>query len=359
MSEQHYIEEDEITLKELILKVKEFFQEVLKNWRLVVLITISFVLFFLIQTYQTPVTYTSELSFMINDDDNELGGLGGLAQAFGLGLGGSSGEFNLEKMVSLLKSRNIIQQGLFEKTKIDGQIDFFANHLIRKYNFHKEWEDRKNLKDFVFKTNEVDAFSRIENSALKSVYGKITGSKTTKGILASSINEDTGIVTLKLESINEDLSIKLLSSLFDKLSTFYINKTIEKQKQTYEITKSKADSLLGVLNYAQSKLLKIKDTQRNLTLNQYRSEELILERDYKTSLIVYGEAIKHKEIADYSLRTKTPFVQSIDTPIPPLEPNKTLITYIKQIIIGGILGVFLAIAFIIGRKIYRDTMESN
>ena len=358
MKDQNDIEEDEISLKELILKVQEFFQEVLKNWLLVVLITIPFVLYFFYQTYQTPVTYTSELSFMINDDDNELGALGGLAQTFGLG-GGSSSEFNLDKMLSLLKSRNIIQQGIFEKTKIDGQIDFFANHLIREYDFHEKWEGNENLKDFVFKNNEVDAFSRIENSALKSVYDKVAGSKTGKGMLASSVNEDTGIITLNIESTDEDLSIKLLNSLFDKLSAFYINKTIEKQKQTYEITKSKADSLLGVLNSAQSKLLKIKDTQRKLTLNQYRSEELILERDYQTSLIVYGEAIKHKEIADYSLKSKTPFVQSIDLPIPPLKPNKALITYIKQIIIGGILGVFLAIAFILGRKIYRDTMEEN
>ena len=45
MKEQNYMEEDEITLKELILKVKEFFQEVLKNWWLVILITIPFVRF--------------------------------------------------------------------------------------------------------------------------------------------------------------------------------------------------------------------------------------------------------------------------------------------------------------------------
>ncbi|MDG1434802.1 MAG: hypothetical protein P8Q41_12365, partial [Saprospiraceae bacterium] len=74
MKEQNYIEEDEITLKELIIKVQEFFQEVLKNWRLVILITIPFVLYFFYQTYKTPITYTSELTFMMNDDEG--GGLG-------------------------------------------------------------------------------------------------------------------------------------------------------------------------------------------------------------------------------------------------------------------------------------------
>ena len=359
MKEQNYIEEDEITLKELILKVQEFFQEVLKNWRLVILITIPFVLYFFYQAYKMPLTYTSELTFMMNDDEGGgLGALGGLAASFGFG-GGGSAEFNLEKMLSLLKSRNIIQQGLFEKAEIDGEIDFFANHLIREYDFHGIWKESETLGSFTFKNGKVDEFSRTEYKALKSVYAKVIGSAKTQGILASSINEDTGIMTLNIESTNEDISIKLLNSLFKKLSSFYINKTIEKQKQTYEITKNKTDSLLGVMNYVQARLLKVKDTQRNTTLNQYRSEELTLERDYQISLIAYGEAIKNKEIADFSLKSKTPFIQSIDLPIPPLSLNKTLMTYIKQIITGGILGVLLAIGFILGRKIYRDTMKTN
>ncbi len=359
MKEQNYTEEDEITLKELILKIKEFFGEVIKNWLIIALITIPVVLYFFYQTYKTPITYTSELTFMMNDDDGGgLGGLGGLAASFGLGGGGGS-EFNLEKMLSLLKSRNIIQQGLFEKVEIDGKVDFFANHIIEEYNFYEKWEESESLKNFMFRNDRINDFSRVENQGLKSIYSFVIGSAKIKGMLSSNINEDTGIMTLKIESTDEDLSIKFLNSLFNKLSAFYIDKTIEKQKATYEITKNKADSLLGVMNYVQSRLLKLKDTNRNTTLNQYRSEELKLERDYQISLIAYGEALKNKEIADFSLKSKTPFIQSIDLPIPPLSPNKTIITYIKQIIIGGILGVFLAIAFIIGRKIYRDTMQSE
>ncbi len=78
MKEQNYIEE-EITLKELILKVKELFLEVLKNWLVVVLVPLPFVLFFSYQVYKTPVTYTSELTFMMNDDAG--GGAGGIELA--------------------------------------------------------------------------------------------------------------------------------------------------------------------------------------------------------------------------------------------------------------------------------------
>lgn len=358
MKEQNYLEEDEITLKELILKIKEFFHEVINNWLLVVLISIPFVLILFYKTYKIPITYSSKLTFMMNDNENGgLGGLGGLAASFGLG--GGNGEFNLEKMLSLLKSRNIIQQGLFEKTEIDEKEDFFANHLIREYDLHDEWEESKNLKGFLFKSDNPDKFSRVENLVLKILYSKVIGSAKIQGLLSSNINENTGIIMLKIKSTDEELSIKFLNTLFEKLSAFYVNKTIEQQQQTYDITKNKADSLLSIINYTQSTLLKIRDSQRNTILNQYRSEELKLEREYQMSLIAYGEAVKNKEIADFSLKSKTPFIQSIDLPIPPISPNKSLITYLKQIIIGGILGVFFAIAFIIGRKIYRDAMDES
>jgi len=75
--ERRYIEEDEITLKELILKIKEFFWEVVRNWKWVVLIVIPFVTFFMYKAVSTPVTYEAELTFMVNEDDG--GGMGGVS----------------------------------------------------------------------------------------------------------------------------------------------------------------------------------------------------------------------------------------------------------------------------------------
>ena len=46
MKEQNFIE-DEIKLKDLILMIQEYFNELLKNWIWIILITIPFILFFL------------------------------------------------------------------------------------------------------------------------------------------------------------------------------------------------------------------------------------------------------------------------------------------------------------------------
>jgi len=357
MKEQNYIE-DEIKLKDLILMIQEYFNELLKNWIWIIIIPIPFILFFLNKTHKTPVTYPATLTFMVNEDDGGgLGSLGGLAQSFGLG--GAASEHNLEKMHTLLKSRNIIQQALFKKETINGVEDFFSNHFLNEYQFFKDRkDDPSNLKNFQFTHNRFEEFDRIENVVLKTIYGKIIGnpSQGVKGFLSSSINDETGIMNMKFNGTKEELSIKFVKCLFDNLGQFYVDKTIEKQKKTFEITKSKVDSLRDVMNSAQYRLLKMKDTRRNLTLRQFETEELKLQRQVQVMALVYGEALKNQEIADFSLKSKTPFIQAIDTPIPPLKPDKGLINYLISAIIGGLLGGFIAITFFLGRKIFRDAM---
>ena len=352
---------DEIKLKDLILMIQEYFQELLRNWLWIILITIPFILFFLNKTRKTPVTYPATLTFMVNEDDGGgMGGLGGLAASFGLG--GAASEHNLDKMHTLLKSRNIIQQALFKKEKINGVEDFFSNHFLTEYQFFIDRkEDPSNLKSFKFTHDNFDEFDRIENVVLKTIYGKIIGnpSKGVNGLLSSSINDETGIMNMKFSAQSEELSIKFVKCLFDKLGQFYVDKTIEKQKKTYEITKTKVDSLRDGMNSAQYRLLKMKDSRRNLTLRQYEAEEIKLQRQVQVMTLVYGEALKNQEIADFSLKSKTPFIQIIDTPIPPLSPSKNLMDYIINAIIGGILGGFIGITFFLGRKIFRDAMSEE
>ncbi|HHH50131.1 MAG TPA: hypothetical protein ENK52_04050 [Saprospiraceae bacterium] len=362
MKENTYIEDDEITLKELILKIQEFYREVLKNWLLVILITLPIMGYMFYKAYKTPVTYPATLTFMVNEDEGGgLGGLGGLAASFGLGGGG--GEYNLEKILSLLKSRNIIQQALFEKIELNGKNDFFANHLIDEYEYHKKWEKRKDekIKNFKFSQDDFKTFSRTENKALKQLHRLVVGdSKSgTKGVMSSSVNEDTGIMSINVNSTDEQLSIDLTDTLFSKLEEFYVEKTIEKQRKTFDIAKAKTDSLLRELNSKQLQLLRLQDSQRGLMLKQFKAKELMLQGQLQALALGYGEALKNQEIADFSLKSKTPFIQTIDTPIAPLKPSKTLMTYVKNLIIGGFLGGFLAVGYILVRKIFRDAMSEK
>lgn len=356
-SEQNYsnAREDEISLKSLILTLQEYTYEILKYWKLVAFVAIPFSLFFLWRAVTTLPVYSAGLTFMLNENDGGgLGGTMGLLSQFGLG-GGGGGKYNLEKMMELSKTMRIVQLSMFDKIDVNDKNDYIANHIIDLYDLHEDWEDSDtDLKGFKFSHDSVAIFTRTENIAMKAVYGKIIGDDREPGIYKSFIDDETGIMTLIGQSMSEPLSIHIITSLFDHLSQYYIDKTVEKQKRTYDVVKTKVDSIGTELNNAEYELAQFQDSHRKLLTRTANLKKDRLSRKIKILILMYGEAIKNLEIAEFSLKNKTPFIQLIDEPITPLYGIGQ--SRIKAIIIGGVLGAFLAIGFIAGRKVLRDVM---
>lgn len=350
-----YQEEDEISLKDLILKIQEYFWVVLRKWWLVALITIPIVLYHFYQAHTTPVVYSATLTFMLNEDEGGgMGGLSAILGQFGFG-GGSKGKYNVKKLLELSKTRRIVQSVLFEKVNLNDKYDFLANHIILEYDYHSNWEEQETLKGFLFRHDSIAAFTRIENMILKMLHGQVIS--TEKGLMSTSIDNDSGIMSLSTKTTSEQLSIILSELIYEKLSSFYIDKTIERQKATFELFKSKTDSIQQALNSTQYQLLRFQDTHRNLTLKQYESEQFRLQREVQKLILSYGEAYKNLEVADFSLKSATPFVQVIDYPIPPIrgKGSSKLVAIIK----GGIIGVILGITIVLGLYIFQQIMNEE
>jgi len=352
--ERRYIEEDEITLKELILKIKEFFWEVVRNWKWVVLIVIPFVTFFMYKAVSTPVTYEAELTFMVNEDDGGgMGGVSAILGQFGFG-GGRGGKNNLDKILELAKSRHIVQQIMFDTISINGRSDIISNHIISFYDYHNKWEkDTTGLRQFLFTKNA--GFSRTENKVIKILYKRIVGSSEVEALVSTGINKDTGIMTFSSTTVNEGLSIQLCNLIYDKLSTFYINTTIEKQQQTFDVMQQKVDSIKNAMKRTEYELANFRDSNAGLYTTKAKMREIQLQRDVRVLNEMYAVSLKNFEIADFSLKNKTPFIQVIDMPIEPLKIKEESV--VKNLIIGGVLGGFFSIFFLMSRKVYRDTMS--
>ena len=354
--EKRYIEEDEITLKELILKVQEYFWEVVRNWKWVVLITIPFVAFFLYKAISTPVTYQAELTFMVNEDDGGgLGGMSAILGQFGIG-GGGRGKNNLDKILALAKSQRIIHETLLTKVEVEGKEDYIANHIINFYGPSEEWtNETSDLASLYFRQDSVASFDRATMKTLKSVYQKVIGSAKVTGLLSTGYAESTGIMFLKTTSEKEELSIQLLKVLYDNLSKFYVTKTIEKQQQTFDVMFEKVDSIKEEMTKKEYALANFLDTNRSLLNNRSKLTQMRLKRDIQVLTEAYGASLKNFEIADFSLKNKTPFIQIIDTPFAPLPVVSASMK--KNLILGVFLGGIVGLLFVVGRKILRDTME--
>ncbi len=352
------VDDEEVSMKDLFEKGKEYFYEILRNWWLVLLIALPILAFFLYQAVTTPTTYKADLTFMVEEDAGpKLGGMANILGSFGLG-GGTT--YDLDKIIELLKSRKIIQSALFEKTTIDGKEDYYANHLIRKYDYHEKWaDDTTGIKNFLYVRDNIDAFTNPENRVLKILYSDIIGNPAEgkPSMLESEITVLSGILTLSFTSVDQNISVRFLKLLYEKLSKYYVDKTVEKSRETYELIKSKTDSIKGVLDSKEYQLANFKDTQRGLYLKTKQLKEMQLERDVRMLNVMYGESIKNLEMAEFALSNKTPFIQAIDLPIAPLKPQSSsiLMAIITGLMIGGILGV----GFVFIRKIFRDAFSAD
>jgi hypothetical protein len=361
MNEEIYLEEDEITLKDIVLKLKEFWAELLLKWLWILLIALPIVLWFFYNAYSTPIQYQSELVFMINEEKGGGGGGGiaAIAGQFGFNVGaGGGGEYNKEKIITLSKSGKIIHPVILDSMEIKGKKDLVGNHLIRLYELHDVWRKSPNekLKTFFFtRVDSVKNLSVTEKTALKSCYALITGTKKNPPLSNCGYDESSGILNITTQSISEELSLGLTDKIFNNLSTFYVKQQIEPQKKSFESIKAKADSLNSVIRGKEYELAKLKDGTNSVFLRQYRLKENRLQRELPSYASQYATLLQNVENADFILKNKTPFFQIIDYPFFPLAVITTSVP--KAVLLGGILGILAGALIIIIRKILIDAMK--
>ena len=111
MNEQ--IENDEISLKELLLKVKDWYGFLISKWKIIVFFGFIGALLGLGYSIFKKPTYTASLTFALEEDGGSGGGVLNLASQFGFDLGTSGGgAFAGSNLIELFRSRNMIEKTL-------------------------------------------------------------------------------------------------------------------------------------------------------------------------------------------------------------------------------------------------------
>lgn len=336
----------------------------LRSWKFITLAGFLLAFLLLAITFNNPPQYQAKLNFMLNEEEgSSLGGIANILGQFGLGSGGGS-ESNLDKILELSRARTITQDALFTKEDINGQSDYLVNHLIASLEKQKSWEgggllsfgkdDALNLEGFRFTHNDYDAFSILENKALKKIHKHLMGKELQGGAFQSDYSELSGIMNFSMTTTDADLSIKTVNSLYEKLSDYYLGKNNEKQERDFRIIKSKYDSIQTSLDKVMYGIAQFEDQNRGLVKKQdtYRLKKMKGEEMKLGAML--AEAEKQYQIAQITRESRSDYIQLIDKPLLPLKPvNKGRIYYF---LLGGFLGGLLSIAYLTLKKIYSDIM---
>ncbi len=346
---------EDISLRSLIMRFLEYWRHIWRYWYIPAVFAAAGMGYKLYKYYTYKPVYPATITFSVDEDEGgSSSGLTGILGQFGLG-GVRPARYNLDKILALSKSRRVIQQTLFAKVTVDGKEDYLANHLIREYHLQDATDKAGS---FHFTQDSIPAFSTKENEMLLQLYNFIIGPKDQpkKALMTADYNEDTNIMSIDVQTTHETISLQLAQRMFESLSAYYINKAIEKQLKTYTIVSEKRDSVLAALKAAEYQLANFRDSHRGLLMRTDQITELRLTREIASLSAMYSEVLKNTEVADFSLKNKTPFIQVIDTPISPIQP--VLLSLLRSLVIGAVAGGMIGCAWVIGRKIVSDALLS-
>ncbi len=132
--QQPQIDNDEISLKELIQKIQEWIVFLKTQWKIILTIaTFGSVIGFAYASFVKP-TYSATTTFVLEEDKggSGIGGALGLASSFGIDIGGGGGGlFSSTNIIELMKSRFVVEKTLLNPVKIAGKEISLADYLFK------------------------------------------------------------------------------------------------------------------------------------------------------------------------------------------------------------------------------------
>jgi hypothetical protein len=346
---------DEISLKELIEKAKEWFSYLVSQWKIILLAGIIGAALGLAYSFSKKPLYTATLSFALEDEKSGGGGLGGalgLASSFGFDLGGGGGGsiFTGSNLNELFKSRSMVEQTLLTPVVYNGKAISLAEMYIQENEWRESWENKPQFKNIQFlpQAKRKD-FTRVHDSIMGVMYSNI--SKT--GLSVGQKDKKIAIITIDVNSTNELFAKYFTEALVKNVSDFYVDTKSKKARMNMAILQKQTDSVRGALNGAITGVAVANDNtfMLNPALNVRRAPSARRQVDVQANTAILTELVKQSELAKVTLRKETPLIQVIDQPILPLKMEK--FGKAKGIVLGGILAGFLTVLVLIIRRVFK------
>ena len=353
---------DEISLKELILKMKEWWLFLKSKWIIITLAgLLGGVIGFSYAYIQKP-TYTATLSFALEDDKAGGGGLSGalgLASSLGIDMGTSAGgAFSGANLMELMKSRTLIERALLNPITIGAQTSSLAEYYIDFSGMRKNLNKKNELSfiHYLVDDNRTN-FSLQKDSVLGEIFKKVIGENSRT--LLSVLQKDKKISIISVDVTTEDelFSKALTESVVKEVSDFYIFTKSKKARNNVAILQKQADSVRNELNNAISGVAQSTDNTFNLnpSLNIKRSLSTKRQVDVQANTAILTQLVTNLEMAKVTLLKETPLIQIIDKPILPLKKEK--VGKLKSLVLGGLIFAIVSIVVLVFRNLYKSLLN--
>ena len=346
---------DEISLKELIIKLKDWYNYLLSKWIIIILAGIIGASVGLVYALREKTFYTATLTFVLEDDKSGGGGLGGamgLASQFGIDMGGSAGGiFSGSNLLELFKSRRMVEQTLLKPVKFNGKVISYAEWYIQNAEWRKGWSKRDGYQNIHFLPNAERAdFTRLQDSILGVIYGDLSNN----GLMIGQKDKKISIISVEVKSVDELFAQSFTEAITKEVSDFYVQTKSKKANMNMAILQRQTDSIREELNGAITGVAIANDNTfgLNSALNLQRVPSARRQVDVQANTAILSALVQQTEMAKVTLRKETPLIQVIDRPILPLKKEKFRKS--RGILLGGFLAGVLIIMVLVLRRLISD-----
>ena len=348
------IDNDEISLKELVLKIKEWYQFLLTKWKLIILAGIIGGLIGFTYAYRQPATYKGVLTFALEEDKGGGGMSGalGLASQFGFDLGGSGGgAFAGSNLIELMKSRLLVEKTLLNPIEVNGKTISIAEYYIQINKMREAWDENPAFKNIQFLPNADRAsFTLQQDSILKGIFSAVTSPKS---LTIGQKDKKVSITSIEVVSSNENFSKIFCENLAKETSEYYVEIKSKKARLNVEILQHQVDSVRGQFNTSVNEVATASDGIFNINpaLRSKGTQPAKRQVDLQINTTMLTSLVSNLEMSKMALRKETPLIQVIDKPIFPLEKQK--VSKLKSLVLGGFLAGFLTVLFLVFSSLYK------
>ncbi|MFM2225836.1 MAG: hypothetical protein RJA07_2038 [Bacteroidota bacterium] len=315
--------QEEISLAELLNGVLKLINVVLKKWAIILSISVvAGIIGFFYAKFSNPI-YEANASFGVEGKGGSSSNSTAMAIASQLGFPlGGSGVFPDNKMlVGISLSRKVIKSSLLLRDTTNQKSVSLGTELLQYYKMYIGKSD--NVK---FNTTDINKLSFLEDSILDILYQKCVSD-----MVNLNIDDDVGLVRMKVKSFKPELSVQFSKNILFFLDYYFIENNKREAFFNYSIAQIKADSIMNLLKEKEVELARLNDSRISSVKFEGKIEQTRLGRDVMILSKMYAEVSANVELQKFSLSNEKTILIIIDEPNFSLEIIKRNIVKITAL----------------------------
>lgn len=335
--------DDEISLRDLVIKIQNTYLILLKNWWKLAIAGIIGAGLGLGYAWIKKTKYTAELVFVTAEaEEGGLSKLSAIGSQFGFDLGGgSSGAFGGDNLLELMKSRLLVEQTLFDSLSHEGRRFRLLEYYLRRDSQEKSETPAVALSGIV--NRESCGFR--QDSLLKEVYKRITQG----GLVVENQDKELAFKKVAFTDVDPVFAKAFVENLTENVTDFYLETKFRQARSNIRLLERKADSVERVLRSRMVSVAVQRDQNQFLTNSEGTVQMVKQQMEVQLLTTMYGEVVKNLELSRTMAAHNQPLIQVIDRPRFPLEDDGGGL--LKYLVLGGLLGVMVSSFWIIIKRI--------